>query len=204
MKWNYGQTSTLKHFWKDNIDNIESPISNNSWTEIKLKVDKQGPTKTVKQCKAKLRTLKDAYKKSKDKNAKTGTAPMICPFYNDIDGILVTRDIVKLPDVREVGMNEDDHINPSESVTKENPVNIFKADNRLDQEKDTIGKENFAGGNTVTDHSEKETDESVIDHEDDEFNSSFIEALNTKRKKGELLVNVNKIQNLNTIVFSIT
>ena len=57
---------------------------------------------------------------------------MTCPFYNDMDGILVTRDIVKLPDVREVGMNEDDHINPSESITKENPVNIFKADNRLD------------------------------------------------------------------------
>ena len=24
MKWNYGQTSTLIHFWKNNIDNIES------------------------------------------------------------------------------------------------------------------------------------------------------------------------------------
>ena len=45
MKWNYGQTSTLKHFWKDNIDNIESPISNNSWTEIKLKVDKKDQQK---------------------------------------------------------------------------------------------------------------------------------------------------------------
>ena len=63
IKWNYGQTSTLIHFWKNNIDNIESPISNNIWAEIKLKVDKQRPTKTIKQCKAKLRLLKDAYKK---------------------------------------------------------------------------------------------------------------------------------------------
>ena len=120
--------------------------------EIKLKFDKQGPTKTIKQCKAKLRTLKDAYKKAKDFNENTGTAPMTCPFYNDIDGILGTRDIVKLPGVREVEVNEDDHINPSGSITKdtENPVNIFKANNTNDEEKDTIGKENIAGDNTVT------------------------------------------------------
>ena len=66
--------------------------------------------------KLKLRTLKDAYKKSEDNNAKTGTAPMTCSFYNDIDGILGTRDIVKLPEVREVGVNEDDHINHSGSI----------------------------------------------------------------------------------------
>ena len=110
MKWDYAQTSTLIHFWKNNIDKIESPISNNIWAKIKLKVDKQGPTKTIKQCKAKLRTLKDAYKKAKDNNSKTGTAPMMCPIYNDIDGILGTRIIAKLLEVREVGANEDDHI----------------------------------------------------------------------------------------------
>ena len=77
-------------------------------------------------------------------------------------------------------MNEDDYINSSGSITKdtENPVNIFNADNTHDEEKDTIGKENIAGDNTVTDHSEKEADESVIDHENDELNSSFTEALN--------------------------
>ena len=44
----------------------------------------QGPPKTIKQCKAKLRTLKEAYKKAKDNDVKTETAPMACPFYNDI------------------------------------------------------------------------------------------------------------------------
>ena len=57
---------------------------------IKLKVEKQGRIKTIKQCKAKLRTLKDAYEKAKDNNIKTGTANMTCPFYNDIHGILGT------------------------------------------------------------------------------------------------------------------
>ena len=63
--------------------------------------------------KLKLRTLNDAYKKAKDNNAKTETAPRTCPFYNDVDGILGTRDIVKLPEVRELGVNEDGSITPS-------------------------------------------------------------------------------------------
>ena len=36
MEWNYEQTSALIHFWKSNIDNMESPISNNIWAELKL------------------------------------------------------------------------------------------------------------------------------------------------------------------------
>ena len=50
-------------------------------------------------------------------------------------------------------------------------------------EKETIRKENIAGDNTVTDHSEKETEESVIDRENDELNSLFIEALNHEKEK---------------------
>ena len=41
----------------------------------------------------------------------TGTAPTPCSSYNDAGGILGTRDIVKLPEVREVVVNEDDHKN---------------------------------------------------------------------------------------------
>ena len=67
----------------------------------------------------------------------------------------------------------------------ENPLNIFKGDNTHDEEKDTIGQENIGGNNTVTDHSEKETDKSVNDHENDELNSSFIEALNHEKGKKE-------------------
>ena len=152
---------------------------------IKLKVEKQGRIKAIKQCKAKLRTLKDAYEKAKDNNIKTGTATMTCPFYNDIHGILGTRDIVKLPEVRVVGVNESDYINLSSPITKdtENPINIFKADNTHDKEKDIIGKEDIAGDNTVTDHSERKKDGSVIDHENNELNSSFIEALNHEQEK---------------------
>ena len=66
MKWNYGQTTTLIHFWKNNIQFLESPISINIWAEIKLKTHKQRPGKTTTKFKANLRTLRYAYKKAKD------------------------------------------------------------------------------------------------------------------------------------------
>ena len=73
--------STLIYFRKNNIDNIESPISNDIWVELwKLQVDQQGPRKTVTSCKAKLKTLTDAYKKAKGNNKKTGRASVTCPF----------------------------------------------------------------------------------------------------------------------------
>ena len=51
------------------------------------------------------------------------------------------------------------------------------------RKKDTIGKGNIATGNTVTDYSERETDDSVINHENDELNSLFIQALNHEKEK---------------------
>ena len=94
MKWNYEQACTFDSFFDINLDHVESQSLNNIWAETKLKVDQQRPTKTNKKCKAKIRTLKDAYKKAKSNNVKTGAAPMACPFYNDIDEILGTKHII--------------------------------------------------------------------------------------------------------------
>ena len=38
--------------------------------------------KTIDQCKKKLSKIKDAYKKSKDNNKKSGTSPQFCSFYS--------------------------------------------------------------------------------------------------------------------------
>ena len=65
---------------------------------------------------------------------------------------------------------------------------------KVDEEQDTIGKENIAGGNTVTAHTEGETNESILDYKNDDLNSSFTEVLNHKKEKKELLVTVNKIK----------
>ena len=77
--------------------------------------------------------------------------------------------------------------------------NPAKADDTQDENKNAIRKESIAGVNTVTDHSERQTDEKVIDHDSNELNSSFHEALNHDKEKKESLVNINKIQNRKTI-----
>ena len=77
--------------------------------------------------------------------------------------------------------------------------NPAKADDTQDEDKNAIRKESIAGVNTVTDRSERQTDEKVIDHDRNELNSSFHEALNHDKEKKELLVNINKIQDRKTI-----
>ena len=63
-------------------------------------------------------------------------------------------------------MYEDDH---SDSITKD-------AENL--EEKGTIRKQSVAKVNIITDHSDREMDESIIDHENHKLNSSFIDVLN--------------------------
>ena len=55
---------------------------------MKAAVDNHGPGKSVKQIKAKLGRLKDAYKQVKDNNSRTGAAPESCPYYNDFNELL--------------------------------------------------------------------------------------------------------------------
>ena len=61
--------------------------------------------------------------------------------------------------------------------------NPAKADDTQYEDKNAIRKESIAGVNTVTDHSERQTDEKVIDHDSNELNSSFHEALNHNKEK---------------------
>ena len=63
--------------------------------------------------------------------------------------------------------------------------NPAKADDTQDEDKNAIRKESIAIVNTVTDRSERRTDEKVIDHNSNELNSSFHEALNHDKEKKE-------------------
>ena len=160
-----------------------------------MQVDQQGPTNTVKQCKSKPRTLKDAYKQTKDNNTKAEAVLFTCPFYKDIDEVLSTWDIVKSTEVCEVGVNEDDHINLSGSISMDtvNPAIILNADDTHHEY-----KEDQKGVNAqIT------VDESIIDHDNDELNSSFNESLTRDKQdkeKRELLVNIKRKQNRKTII----
>ena len=55
--------------------------------------------KTVKQCKKKIRNLKQAYKDAKANNKGTGNSPKTSPFFDTFDDILGTRAMVTMPGV---------------------------------------------------------------------------------------------------------
>ena len=72
MFWTNEQTKALVHAWKKNLKVIESHQSLMVWNTVKEHVSKHGSKKTIDQCKKKLSNIKDAYRKSKDNNKKSG------------------------------------------------------------------------------------------------------------------------------------
>ena len=91
------QTHRLGVMRKGNIQGIESGKSREIYAKIKAETDTLGTRKTIKQIREKLRNLKDSYKKAKENNRKTGSAPEFLPFYHDFDEVLSKRAVVKLP-----------------------------------------------------------------------------------------------------------
>ena len=99
--WN-NQPGALINAWKENFYEIEIYRQPSAWLKVKAAVDNHGPEKSVKQIKAKLGRLKDAYKQVKDNNSRTGAAPQSRPYYNDFNWLLGERDIVSFKQVKEV------------------------------------------------------------------------------------------------------
>ena len=75
------QTHQLVAMWKENIQGIESGKSRVIYAKIKAEIDTLGTPKTTKQVREKLRNLKDSYKKAKENNRKSGSAPEFPPIY---------------------------------------------------------------------------------------------------------------------------
>ena len=67
-RWIKPQIDMLVSLWQENIGVLESTCSHEMWFKIKAAVDNLGPAKTIKQCKDKMRNLKDAYKRAKESN----------------------------------------------------------------------------------------------------------------------------------------
>ena len=107
-KWDEKQAGVLVKLWKEKLKEIESSRSNEAWKFIITKVNEAGPAqKTAKQCKDKIRNLKDAYRKAKANNKTSGASPEFTPFFDDFDEMLATRDVIELPLVTEVGLEND-------------------------------------------------------------------------------------------------
>ena len=106
---------------------IESTRSHEMWVKIKAAVGNLGPAKNFKQCKDKIRNLKDAYKRAKESNKKTGAAPSFPPYFTQIDEILGCRDVTCLPEKTEVGANSisDDEINANSDSDSDNNKPMF-------------------------------------------------------------------------------
>ena len=106
---------------------IESTRSHEMWVKIKAAVGNLGPAKNFKQCKDKIRNLKDAYKRAKESNKKTGAAPSFPPYFTQIDEILGCRDVMCLPEKTEVGANSisDDEINANSDSDSDNNKPMF-------------------------------------------------------------------------------
>ena len=73
---------------------------------MKAAVDSHGSEKSVKQIRAKLGSLKVAYKQVKDDNSRTEAAPQLCPYYDDFNELLGERNMVSSEQVKEVGCSK--------------------------------------------------------------------------------------------------
>ena len=67
------------------------------WIKIKTAVNE----KTFKQLKDKMQNLKDACNTADD-NKKIGVSPMCSPYFEDLDEVLGTRDVINTPVARKV------------------------------------------------------------------------------------------------------
>ena len=106
-RWTARQVEVLVSLWVENFEALESSPCNQVWPKLVNKVCFLGPAKTHKQCKVKIRNLKDAYRKCKDENKQSGNERRSCAFYEEFNRVLTVRNIVKLPQVRQVGVAEE-------------------------------------------------------------------------------------------------
>ncbi|KAL2080720.1 hypothetical protein ACEWY4_024513 [Coilia grayii] len=60
----------------------------NVYLDISKKLAEHGYSKTMVQCRTKIKNLKTAYKKAKDNNQRSGRNRATCPFYEDLNIIL--------------------------------------------------------------------------------------------------------------------
>lgn len=115
-KWSDEQSLILVQEWKERLDDVESSRSSEAWKKILEAVNKVQPQKTMKQCKDKLRNLKQAYKDAKANNNLTGRGKKTSPHYEIFDQILGSRPVVTMPGViQSIGGSESGFLDNSSS-----------------------------------------------------------------------------------------
>ena len=102
-RWTSIQTQVLVDEFVENYERTISSKAYEAWSKIKDEVNGKGAEKSIQQCKAKIKTLKDTYKRVKDNNKSTGAAPKTCMFFEHFDRIFSERPSIQLKEVKEVG-----------------------------------------------------------------------------------------------------
>jgi hypothetical protein len=125
-RWREEQTTVLVHEWKERIEELESSRATETWHHIVNAVNKAGTAKSVKQCKNKIRNLKQAYKEAKANNNRTGSSPKKSPFFDTFDDVLGTRAVVTMPGVIQ-----------SDSVPYETATLLNQSDDEESDDSDT-------------------------------------------------------------------
>ena len=102
-KWTKEQEAYLVAIWAENLDRLESQQSRKVWQDIANKINEKFHLKcSPAQIMRKLKHMKDKYKEAKDWNRRqTGGSYKTCPYYNQFDVVLGSRDSVTLQHVRE-------------------------------------------------------------------------------------------------------
>lgn len=97
------QNKVLVNMWIGNKTKCESSMQNLAWDEITDEINKVGPRKNKKQVKRKLANLKSNYKKAQKGNKVSGDKRNSCAFYEEIDSVMATRDVMTMPAVVHAG-----------------------------------------------------------------------------------------------------
>ena len=79
--------------------------------------------------------MKDAYKTFKDENKQSGNERRSCAFYEEFDRVLSARNVVKLPQVCEVGMAEELAQSPPEYHVDDDTTYDFQ-ENEFEENKE--------------------------------------------------------------------
>ena len=104
-KWTNEEQSFLVDLWAEKHDRLESKDARKVWQEICDEIEMNfGTKKTVEKCQRKIKYLIDKYKDAKSWNkSQTGGHIRKSVFYDKLDQVLGTRDIVTMKHVVEAG-----------------------------------------------------------------------------------------------------
>lgn len=94
--WSNVEEKVLVNTWKENFELFKTVNKNEAWDKVLSAVASVG-NKTLKQCKDKIRNLREQYKVAVDKNKQSGGNLYKSSYFDDFDEVLGTRHGVTTP-----------------------------------------------------------------------------------------------------------